>query len=326
MKKILFLFGLLLAVILCVSVALFPRWLKPQIEGAVSGLKIEALSLGLFPIGLSFHGVHLKNGDPRDSAVFMEADSLFVPIGLNNLFRQRWLIGTIVARGVRVTVHEGDAHFPKFEKKSAPLPPFLCDGIRVDDAAFIYRKDSPAGSAFIRLPEVSAEALAFGNYGEWREQPAEAGARAVLEQSGKVMLRVKAWLYEQGPHAEVDLRIDDQILSQVNGYFEPEEGVTLKGRLLSSRALVKVKANQATGDLEAKYAGLEIDFHKNRHRGGFEALLLNLGAEVKLDKKNTEETRRERLGAVVTQRHARESVVSFILRTMREAALQVATK
>ncbi len=302
-----------------------PGWLKPRIEAAVNGMELDSLAVTVAPPSLVLHGARLRDGDPRDSAVFARAERVVVPLDWRSLFSDPWRFGVIHASGVSVTVHEGDAHFPRGDGQTSLLPPFLCEGIRVDDAAFNYRKDSRAGAAVLRLAQVTAKAEAFGNFGEWRARAAEAEARALLEKSGQVKLRVAAWLHENEPRVEVDLSIHGQKLASVNPYFEPEEGVTLRGLLLSSRALVKVRGWRAEGNVEANYAGLAIKFHKNRHRGGLDALLLNLGAALKLDQANTEESRLERLGAVVTTRHPRESIVSFILRTMREAALRVAT-
>ncbi|MGZ3707045.1 MAG: hypothetical protein ACXVA8_13530, partial [Bdellovibrionota bacterium] len=133
-----------------------------------------------------------------------------------------------------------------------------------------------------------------------------------------------AAFFAASPNVKVDLALDGQNLSDVNPYFEVEEGVTLNGRVLRSHSLVSLKDTAAKGDVEVAYEGLKLKFHSNRHRGGLSALLDNLGVTIKVKGENSGDIRSKREREVETRRHPRESVVSFILRTMREAAMRVA--
>lgn len=307
--------------------------LRTSLESAVAGacepceLRIEAARIGLSPPRVELSGISFRQGDPRDSAVEAEADSLTVPLPFANLGGPPWRVGRVSARNLRVLLHEGDLSLPKPKRpeKEGSTPEFECEGITASGASFTYRKDSPAGAAYLRLTQISADIGPFGSHGHWVHEPLRGEATAQLEGSGQVRLDVETRLAEQGPWVDVKLRVRGQKLREVNDYFRPEEGVRLGGVLLDSDATVSVRNTRADGIVMARYEGLEVFFHENRHRGALSALLNNLGALVKVNSGNSGEPRKERERAVVTKRHPKESVVSFILRTLKEAVLRVAT-
>lgn len=310
------------------------RRLKEEIESAVGEacdpcqLKIGELSFGLSPPGVIFSNVKFEQGDPRDSAVAFDAARVVVPVSPSNIGKGPWKIGLVRFSGLDVTVHEGDLSLPKKTAKegdSAKPLEFECEGVEISAASFTYRKDSSAGAARIRLPELTAEIQPFGSYGPWLQKEIVAQANAQLESSGKVKLTAKTLIGVEGPWADVDLSIQGLNLKEMNSYFRLEEGVTMGGKLLNAHGTVEVRNTQAAGRVEASYEGLDLMFHSNRHRGGLSAILTNLGVAIKVNKGNSGEPRKDRAESVVTKRHAKESVVSFILRTMKEAVLRVAT-
>jgi hypothetical protein len=310
-------------------------WLKDEIESAVAQacepckFTVGEARFGLSPPRVLLSEVQLEQGDPRDSAVIAHARQVVIPVGLG--MGGPWRIGLVRMSGLAVTVHEGDLSLPKRERppregsrEDKPLA-FECEGIEATSASFTYRKDSAAGAARIHLPNVVAEIGPFGSHGPWLTRPIEGKAEATLEESGRVDLVVSTDLSKEGPWVDVRLRLRGQRLKEMNAYFRPEEGVSLTGTLIDGMGKVSVRNTRAEGHVEARYEGLDLSFRPNRHRGSLSALLNNLGVAVKLNKGNSGEPRPERESAVVTSRHAKESVVSFILRTLKEAAIRVAT-
>ncbi|MGZ3654785.1 MAG: hypothetical protein ACXVB9_01930 [Bdellovibrionota bacterium] len=288
------------------------------------GLRLEGLSISLAPPAVVLTGVQFHTGDPRDSAVHISVERLNVPVPLANLREGPWKLGVVTVDGAKVLVHEGDALFPSAPASGAAGKGFEAAGLLVRSAEFTYRKDSPAGAAYIRVHEVNADAGPFGTSALLHDQQLIGHADARLEKSGAVTLGVAAAFFAASPNVKVDLALDGQNLSDVNPYFEVEEGVTLNGRVLRSHSLVSLQDTAAKGDVEVAYEGLKLKFHSNRHRGGLSALLDNLGVTIKVKGENSGDIRSKREREVETRRHPRESVVSFILRTMREAAMRVA--
>lgn len=299
------------------------RWLRPRLEEAVPGLRVNRVEAGIFFPRLILRGVEYRHGDARDSAVLAKVRAATIRIPLQNLWQKRWKLGLLTLDGLDVLVHEGDLHLPK--AASSQEPSFFCEGLEARDATFTYRKDSPAGAAWIRLTSISAGSGPFGSGEGWEERSVFAEAKARLEKSGEVRLRVEARFSAPEPHVKVDLTLDGQHLSELNPYFEVEEGVSLSGQLMTSEAHVQIEGRRAEGVVHAKYENLGITFHPDRNHGGLSSLLYNLGVQIKVNKGNSQEPRKDREKGVVTARHEHESVVSWVLRTMREASMLVAT-
>ncbi|MGZ5074931.1 MAG: hypothetical protein ACXWBL_17440 [Usitatibacter sp.] len=306
------------------------EWLRPRVENAVNeecrrcGLGIGSLRISLLPPRATLGGVVYHDGNPADSAIELLVESVTVPIPLANAFGGAWRLGVVEVNGLSVVVHEGDAHFPKKNAEPGNGKGFELAGVLVHNGEFTYRKDSPAGGAYLRVHAIEASGGPLGTDDRYRDQPLDAHADARLEESGAVNLTIAAKFFSDSPHADVDLHLDGLNLAEVNPYFRVEEGVVLSGKLLSSRSLVKVRGGSAVGDVTATFAGLGLKVHANRHRGGLSALLDNIGVKIKVLNANQTSARKDREKEVVTRRHPRESVVSFILRTMREGALRIA--
>lgn len=331
MRKALFLFAFVFFPLLTAAFA-GPAWLRPRIEKAGSALcgdcalTIGALGPSFFPLGLRARSVKFRQGDARDSAVSVALNDLLVPVSLASLRGGPLRIGFVELRGLSVTVHEGDAHLPEKAKPEEESEGFEVEGLHVLDGDFTYRKDSPAGVAYIHVLPVSAVIGPFGTSERLRDQPLVARAQARLEKTGEVTLAIGAKFFAPVPYADVDLRLRGLELREVNPYFRLEEGVELAGHLIDSHVLVSVRGRRAEGTVRARYENLRLDFFANRHRGGLSAFLDNLAAKLALKGANDDDPPSLAVKAVVTARHGRESVVSFILRTMKEASLRVAKR
>lgn len=303
-----------------------PGYLKRKLEAEVKNLEIASLEIGILPLEVRLHGIRLRQGDTRDSAVHVDAAHAEIPVHLSSFTSHEWHFGKIHAVEAHVTLWEGPLHFP--EKEEPKGEPFLFDyeGAHIENASFTYRKDFPKGAAYIRFPRVEVRAEPYGNYGEAAKGPAQASATALFEKSGMVDLKVKAWLFEKGPKVDVALQLQGQNLSEVNEYFEPADGATLEGILLDGKAHVTVEGRRAEGQVETRFKDLKIRFksYPNK-RSGFSAFLNNLGAAIKVKDENIRDKEAAKEKGVVTARHDNESVVSFIIRTMKEAAILIAT-
>ena len=305
---------------------------RPRVEAAVNHscghceLQIGSLDFGLFPPRAIVGGITYREGDPRDSLLVAQAKVVEVPVPLSNLRSGPWRIGVIDVKGASVLLEEGDSHFPKPPTAPGKEQGFDFYGLALHHAEFTYRKNTPAGPALIRVHEIDAHAGPFGTGEKSKDLPVDATADARLEGSGKVSLSVSAAFFADSPSCEVDLRLTGQNLSEMNAYFGVADGVLLSGRLIDSRGIAKIQGKRGEGDVTVTFEKLGVHFRADRHRGGLLAFFENLGAKVKVKGGNFADPRSAKERQVVTERHAGESVVSMILRTLKEAALRVASK
>jgi hypothetical protein len=321
-----------LAAAVFAAAALFPAWLRPRLEhemfGACRGcsLGIESLRWHWAPFGLEAREVTLRAGDERDSLLAVRVHRLVLPLALREIFHGNWRVGRIFTEGVDVTVHEGPRHFDPLPNGGSAPPPFEAEGIDVHGASFTYRLDAPGGPAVLHFTGVSASAGEFGTSARLRGRPLDARAYAKFEGTGAVDLRVSAKYFEAPPYADVYLRLADLALDGMNGFLRPDDGVELGGRLVSGRGFVRVRGTRADGKVLARFEEFRVKFLHDGRKSGIQVFFANLVAKWKLRKENLEDPVEEARKGVVTERRERESVVSFVLRTLREGALRIAEK
>jgi hypothetical protein len=319
------------AFVMCVEFIAGPL-LRPRLQTAVNQscghcqLEIGSLDLGLFPPRAILGGVTYREGDPRDSLLVAQAKITVVPVPLSNLAGHSWHVGVISVEGANVLVEEGNKKFAKPPSALGEKTDIQFGGAIIPHAEFTYRYNTPAGPALIRVHEVDARAGPFGTGESSKDLAIDATADARLQNSGKVSLSVSAAFFAETPTCDVDLRLTGQNLSEVNSYFDVEDGVQLSGKLIDARGIAKIRGKRGEGDVTASFAGLGVHFRPSRERGGLLAFFENLGAKVKMKGANFADPRSAKERQVVTTRHEGESVVGMVLRTLKEAALRVASK
>jgi len=95
--------------------------------------------------------------------------------------------------------------------------------------------------------------------------------------------------------------------------------------LHEGKAAVNVTGASLKSEVSVVYQGLDVIFSANRERSGATAFFSNLLRGLKIDDQNTTEPRYDQKRTAALQRKKGESIVSFILRGMKEAALEVAS-
>lgn len=325
--------ALLVLVLVMAGIEFFAGvFLLPRLQTAVNQscghceFKIGSLEFGLFPPRAILGGVSYREGDRRDSLLGAQARLAVVPLPLSNLKPGPWRIGLIILQDVNVTLEESSEKFPKPPSAPKKDERFEFAGVLVRNAEFIYRNFTPAGPAVIQVHDISASAGPFCIAENCKNQAIDAHADARLENSGKVDLTVSAAFFADSPHVDVDLKLAGQDLKDVDPYFSVSDGIQLEGKLISARGVVKVRGTRGEGDALVNFANLGVHCRADRHRSGLLAFFENLGAKVKLKSANFTDPRSAKEHQVVTERHSGESVVSLILRTLKEAALRVAAK
>jgi hypothetical protein len=287
-------------------------------------LVIGSLDFGLFPPRAVLGGVAYREGDQRDSLIGVAVREVLVPLPLKNLAGGPWRVGVITLSGLSVTLEEGAQNFPHPAKSRERKIDLSFAGVLVSGAEFTYRFIAKGAIAVIQVHDIDASVEPFSTAEQDKDHPLEAHALARLENSGRVDLTVAAAFFADTPHADVDLKLSGQKLAELNPYFRPTGGFELEGLLLDAHGIGKVRGSKGEGDVLVTFNNLGVHFHSNQHRGGLLAFFENLGAKIKLKGGNLEAPRSAKERQVVTERHDRESVVSFILRTLKEAALRVA--
>lgn len=319
----------LLGAALVVKGALVPAVVRWRLGSAVrAGCDTCELSLGavrvhLVPPALSCGRIRLTAGTFGATSIKVEAGNVYAPVALSQLVRGRIRTGIVVIDRFNVTVKEGDLPEPPPPGGAARPLDLELEGVTIRDGSFVYVRESPGLRGSLGVSRLSWAVGPLGSSRRLKGEAVEARAEGVLEDSGKFQLEVRGKLFAEEPDLDLTLRILGQDLKGFNRFFQPTEGISLKGTLLEGRSETAIRGRRLNASVFLRYRGLELNIRKTKERGALSAYLQNLLASAALGKQNTDGAY-DRSGTAELEREADEALAGFTLRGMKEAAIQVA--
>ncbi|MGZ3694077.1 MAG: hypothetical protein ACXWQO_07745 [Bdellovibrionota bacterium] len=320
--KRLVLFGFLALALLFLSAAFFAKIrfepeLHKRIAAACPECRAEWKSFSLRPTGISFGGLDFESPPKAITVYEMQAQSVEIDVNWRQAMHGVLDLSAVRIWGADIKIKEIAGHNP-------PSPPpesaFAVRGIEVEDSTFTYEIREKGKFGRVRLDGISASISPFGTMAELHDQRVIGKAKARLEHSGQVDLEVDAALFSPEPSVRVKLSLSGQKLAELNEYFTPIDGVELAGEVLKGNASAEIHGKNLSAWADIRYEKFDVHFNKTKQRGGLKAFLSNIVADLKLDPKKIGPDAK----SVGIQRRKLESIVSFILRGLKEAALRVA--
>jgi hypothetical protein len=287
-------------------------------------LSLGRVDISLRPLALSADRVRFTGGTPNATVVRAEAERVYVPFSLSPWFKGRLRAGRIEIERPAVLVTEGNLR-PSASTETGKARPLdlEVEGVEVKNGSFTYVHEQLGRTGRLSVSAINAAVGPVGSSGRLRDAAVEAGADGLLERSGQFHLQVSAKLFGKAPHADVSLRIAGQELSELNPFFIPNDGIRLKGVLIDGRSTVAIRGARLTSTAYVRYRGLGVHIKKTSERGTFSAFLQSLMASVTMGKQNAAAGNYDRRGAAELERKPKETVISFVLRGMKEAAIEV---
>ena len=310
-----------------------PRLLRRRLTAAVhDNCKTCELSLGrvdvsLLPLALKGRHVFFTGGEMKATLVKVKAEGVYIPFSFFPLLKGHVRTGLITIERPEVSVIEGDQYAASSTEAAGTQPLDLeIEGVEMKNAAFTYARNYPGRTASFGISRLNAAVGTAGSSARLRGADVEAGADGLLEGSGRFRLHVRAKLFPKAPDVDVNLRIAGQDLAKMNRFFEVNDGVDLHGLLIDGLASVAIRGAGLTSAAYVRYSGLGVKFEKNKDRGSPSAFFQNLLASVMTGKQNVKGGKYDRRGAASLARKPKETLVSFALRGMKEAAMKVASQ
>lgn len=282
-----------------------------------------------FPTKLSLHRVHLTGGEKGATEVDAVAERIEAEVSVIPLILGRIHFDAIRVVRPNVIVTDGDGHSPPSPPKAIddekPLFDFLIQETLIDEGNFAYVRNYRGTHAVLRIGRINGGIGALGTVRELREASAKAQVFARVENSGEVEVLISTFLFSAPLRVAVEVRVKDQNLGDLSNFFGENDGVFLKGRLIKGRAQVAVRERRLTSEVWAKYEDLDVKLRKTQDRSAFAAFIANLGEALTVNSRNVGKREEDQIREVTLDREEKESLVSFILRGMKEAALKVAS-
>ncbi|PIU18122.1 MAG: hypothetical protein COT18_11090 [Elusimicrobia bacterium CG08_land_8_20_14_0_20_59_10] len=290
-------------------------------------LSLGRVRVSLFPPALSGRGVRFTGGKPDATVVNAEAERAFMPFSLFSLLRGRFRAGRIEIERPAVTVTEGDMgkSSPPGSGEARP-PDFEIEGVEVRKGSFTYVREHPGRRGILSVSRINAVLGPLGGSKRFRDSVVEGSADGMLEGTGLFHLEVGARIFSRLPDVDVKLRLTGQELSGLNRFFKPNDGIELKGSLIEGSASAAVRGSRLDSYAHIRYRGFGVKIKKTGKRGAFSAFFQNLMASVMMGKQNVDGGKYDRSGTANLERKPKESLISFILRGMKEAAMKISSQ
>lgn len=308
-------------------------WAERTVRDACTGcdLELEGARLWLFPPSFRVGSATLSAGVGTSTEVRVHAREITARLGLFGLLRRRFRVESTTIAEPEVVVLERPS--PTKKEHGAPSEPaeersswrWDVGAVTVNDGKFRYEREALGKVAKIELDRIAAVTEPF-HVGDDRVGPLVARADARLEESGKVHVNASVLSLADPLKIEVDVSVASQPLGKLNRYLYPDAAIRLSGMLVEGKAHVSVSDKHLQSSVEATYEGLKVEIDESAQRSAALAALMDFAAKVKTREKNSDEPRAAREERASCVRQPDESIVPFILRGMKEAAMAVASQ
>ena len=329
----LILFLVALAVVIILKEVVAPGIVRRRLISAVQNscgtceLSLSRVHVSLLPLALNSSRVRFTGGTPNATVVHAEAARVYVPVSLFPLLTSRFRAGQIEIEQPVVKITEGDLYASSSTEAVSARPLDLeIEGIKVKKGSFTYIREHPGRSGNLNVSQINVTMGPIGSSHRLRDTYVKASADGLLQESGQFNLQVSAKIFAKIPDVNVKLQIKGQDLATLNPFFRPNDGVQLKGALIEGSGTAAIRGASLKVSSYLRYRGLKVRIKKSGERGALSAFFQTFLASVTIREQNADSGDYDRTGTVELQRKPKETLISFALRGMKEAAMKVSTQ
>jgi hypothetical protein len=333
LKRLGFIFLPLVVAVLVAQYVIGPfairRWVTSQVSSGCDScqLRLARVRISLFPFTLSTDSTEFHFGDPASLAIVAKAQGIAIPIQWRPLFQGHFRVGDLELEKPEVHITEGDAKLPQSDpQRKSGDSDFEVAKVVITHGVFTYAHHHHQKTGRIHVSHIDATVESFGNSERLKFHKTEGNASGILEQTGKFRLKVVAPLFAKETQVSVTLRITGLNLDNLNKYFQPNDGVSLAGNLLEGQSSVDVKGRYLAATAFARFEHFGVQIEKSEERNETSAALQTFLASLKLGKQNVDGQPYSRTGKANLLKKPEQSLISFILKGMQQAAMEVSAK
>jgi len=291
-------------------------------------LSLDRVHLSVVPFSVILEGVRLAGGDPKATRVDAEVERIVARSTFRSLVSGKLHFKGIQIRAPHVVVTEGDLPSPPPGPEEGTRGIYVIDGMQIVNGRFTYIRvfgvGKEAREAILHVKDIQGNVGMLGNTPQLRGQMVRGQAKGHLENSGEFLLTVGTVLFSKVLQVDVDLQMVEQNLADISPFFQTSDGIRITGKLNKGQSSNKIRGENLTGWVQAQYRGLDIQFEKTKSRGEVLSFFNNLIKSMKLHSSTVGKKPTDQIQSVQLQREEGETLLHFILRGMKDAALKVA--
>lgn len=215
---------------------------------------------------------------------------------------------------------------PKSHDKRSEKSAWVYDvgTVNLRQGALTYQRWLHGKSAELHLKKIDIRFKPFGTTYGLAKGNIEATAKFHIENSPEVKLTISR------PAVMPTLKVDAEVwiksfdLAILNGFFQPNEGLVLQGHIVEGHGKVHVRGQKSLSKVRVVYDGLQVKLTPHVENGELETFFGNLATTLAPPKKkNLHQTRREQVGEFESERAPNDSIVHFMLESLKLGALEI---
>jgi hypothetical protein len=332
--KILIVIAVILIILIISTQVVVQRVIRRQFTAFIKEscgsctLSLDRVRLSVVPFSVILEGVRLAGGDPKTTRVDAEAERIVARSTLRSLVSGKLHFEGIEIHAPYVVVTEGDLPSPPPGPEEGTRRIYVINGMQVVNGRFTYMRVFGVGKearrAILHVKDIQGNMGKLGNTSQLRGQVVRGQAKGRLEDSGEFLLAVETVLVSKVLQVDVDLQMVEQNLADISPFFQTSDGIRIRGKLNKGQSSTKIRGEELTGWVQAQYRGLDVQFEKTESRGEISTFFDNLVKSMKLHSSTVGKKPADQIRSVQLQREERETLLHFILRGMKDAALKVA--
>jgi hypothetical protein len=200
---------------------------------------------------------------------------------------------------------------------------FMIQKIHISAAQIKYTRKHHGTSATIQVHHIEGEIGDITDLKRPASQLSTAHFHLNIEKTGHIELNIDTPDFLKIKDAMVSLAVSNQDLSELNVFLQPNAGVILKGHLIKGLGFINMHGQHLDAKLHAVYQNLLVKVEPSVQRSELESDFTNIGASLLMNPDNLMLAPKEQSRNIQTDRKEKESVVAFMLRGLKEAAIQV---
>ena len=155
--------------------------------------------------------------------------------------------------------------------------------------------------------------------------PITAKLESKFEKDGPHLLTLSLKPFAEPAVVDVDLVAHHQNLQGLSHFLMPNDGVELHGEIVEGHGFTHMVGRHLHAEVYAEYKDLRVKVHKADDRSGLVAFFTTLATQITSKKQNLDTPDQNQSRGVAIDREADESLIHFLLRGWKEAAIRVST-
>lgn len=329
MKKKLTIFVTIIAFLIVTWVFIVPQvalsFIRNEIESNCKSCELEMKSAIVYPFGgAEVEGITGKVKQNESVHFEFKINRAKLAFSIFDILQSKMIIDHVLINGLNLKVFEN--HTSKVKKLLAKnpdsmskkeffekLPGFYVKIADIEESEVSYIHQVDYGDGMMTFKNVIGKMENLSTRNHYYEDVTQLGLRGNVENSGSFEINIKAELLKDDNHDELNVALLEHDLSKSNRFFKAEEGILLKGDLLSSKVQAKINKGHLSGSMTARFKNVQISVIDDARRSGIEAFFANIASALTISDSNIDEKEDFKTVRIQTIRTKDQSIFNFIL-------------